>query len=183
MDWTLLFARMQRAARLDPTLYDEVEHDESALSQAVLVVVIAAVASALASLPDSAERGSRHLGIIPEVVSMLINWGVWSYLTFVLGTRFFGGRATPGELFRSLGFAMSPGALSILGFIPCLGGLVRAAVLVWVLLAGVLAVREALDCDNAAALGTVIASGVAMLVVFFVQLALSGALGLTVRLL
>src|SRR5436305_865232 len=113
---------MKRAARLDPTLYNEVEHDESALLQAAIVVVIAAVAAGLGTALNLFEHGPRHLGLISEIITQLLNWVIWSYVTYFVGTRFFGGTATPGEMLRTLGFAMSPGVLNILGFIPCLGG-------------------------------------------------------------
>jgi hypothetical protein len=178
-----LIARMRRAALLDPSLYDEVEHDQSAMPEAVLVVVIAAVAAGLGTALNPLEEGPRHFGFVSEIVTMLINWVLWSYVTYFVGTRFFGGTATPGELLRTLGFAMSPGVLNVLGFLPCLGGLVRFAVFVWMLVAGVVAVREALDCDNGRALGTVVVGWVVMLLVFFAQLVLFAALGLTFRML
>lgn len=178
-----LIARMRRAALLDPALYNEVEHDRSALTQALLVVVIAAVAAGLGTALNPFERGPRLLGLVSEIVTMLVNWVLWSYVTYFVGTRFFGGTATPGEMLRTLGFAMSPGVLNVLGFVPLLGGLVRLAVFIWVLVAGVVAVREALDCDNARALGTVVVGWVVMLLVFFAQLVLFAALGLTFRML
>jgi len=44
-----------------------------------------------------------------------------------------------------LGFANSPGLLSIFGLIPVLGGLVKLVVPIWILVAWVIAVRQALD--------------------------------------
>ncbi|HLH24484.1 MAG TPA: YIP1 family protein [Chloroflexota bacterium] len=178
-----LVERMRRAALLDATLYDEVEHDQSALPEAVLVVVIAAVASLLGNLLNVFEQGPRHVGLVSEIASMLANWVVWSYVTYFVGTRLFGGTATPGEMLRALGFAMSPGALNILGAVPCVGGLIRVAVLIWILVAGVVAVRAAQDCTNADALGTVVVGGMVMLGLFVLQLLVLGALGVTVRLL
>jgi hypothetical protein len=178
-----LLERMRRAALLDRSLYNEVEHDESATTEALLVVVIAAVATGLGTALNPFEQGPRHFGLVSEILTMLVNWVLWSYVTYFVGTRFFAGTATPGEMLRTLGFAMSPGALNVLGFIPCLGGLIRLAVFIWMLVAGVVAVREALDCDNARALGTVVVGWVVMLLVFFAQLVLFGALGLTFRML
>jgi hypothetical protein len=183
IDGPSLIARMRRAALLDPALYHEVEHDDAATPQAVLIVVIAALASLLGNVLNVFEPQPRHIGWVSEIVSMLVNWVVWSYVTYFVGTRFFHGTATPGELLRALGFAMSPGAFNILGAVPCLGGIIRFAVLIWMLVAGVVAVREALDCDNAGALGIVAVGSAVMLVLFFLQLVLLGPLGVTLRLL
>jgi hypothetical protein len=174
---------MRRAGRLDAALYDEVARDEAALPEAALIVVIAAVASVLGNVLNVFESGPRHTGLITEIVSMLVNWVVWSYLTYFVGTRFFHGTATPPELLRALGFAMSPGALSVLGFLPCLGGPIRLAAAIWIVVAGVIAVRQALHLDNGNALGTVAVSSGVMLVLFFLQLVLLGPHGGIVRLL
>jgi hypothetical protein len=183
LDARRLALRMRRAARLDAALYQEAARDEALLPEAVLVVVIAAVASALGNLLNVFEDGPRHLGLLSEIVSMLVNWAVWSGLTYFVGTRFFHATATPGQLLRALGFAMSPGALNVLGFLPCLGGPIRFAVLFWIVAAGVIAVREALDCDNERALGIVAVSGGLMLALFFLQLVLLGPRGGVIRLL
>ena len=45
----MLVNRMIRAARLDTSLYEEVEHDQSATSQAMQVVLIVALASGIGS--------------------------------------------------------------------------------------------------------------------------------------
>ena len=50
-----------------------------------------------------------------------------------------------GELARTIGFAQTPGLLRVLRFIPILGNFARAASDVWVLVATVVAVRQALD--------------------------------------
>ena len=183
LDGRILVEKMRRAARLDAALYDEVARDETALPEAALVVLIAAVASVLGNALNVFEAGPRHSGLITEIVSMLVNWVAWAYLTYFIGTRFFHGSATPPELLRALGFAMAPGALTVLGFLPCLGGPIRLAAAIWIVVAGVIAVREALHVDNANALGTVVASSGVMLVLFFLQLVLFGPHGGIVRLL
>ena len=51
--------RLVAAIRLDPTVYEEVEHDEEAMGQAFWIVVLAALAQGLALLNPAAvlERG------------------------------------------------------------------------------------------------------------------------------
>ena len=54
-------------------------------------------------------------------------------------------RADHGELLRTLGFASAPGLLRILGFIPAFSGIVFFGASIWMLIAMVVAVRQALD--------------------------------------
>ena len=65
-----------------------------------------------------------------------------------------GGTATWGELLRTIGFAQTPGVLQVLGIIPVLGGLIRFAVAIWVLIAGIIAIRQALDVGTGKAILT-----------------------------
>jgi hypothetical protein len=177
----MLIERMRRAALLDPTLYNEVEHDEEAITQAILVVVIAAVASGLGTLLGSFGGGPGVVGLASEVLTMLLNWAIWSYVTYWVGTRIFGGTATPGEMLRTLGFALSPAVLNVLGFLLCVGFLIRLGVFAWVLVAGVVAVREALDFDTQRAVGTVVVGWGVMVVIFVVQFILFASLGWSFR--
>ena len=183
MQMDLLVQRMIQAARLDPALYNEVEHDDQALTEAATVVVIAAVASGLGTFLGSLGHGPGLGGFASEILTTLLNWAIWSYVTFFVGTRFFGGTATFGEMLRTLGYAMSPGALNVLGFLPCVGFVVRLVVLVWMLVAGVVAVREALDFDTQHAIYTVLLGWVAMVAIFVAQFLVFALLGLPFRML
>ena len=58
-------------------------------------------------------------------------------------------KADLGQLLRTTGFAASPGIFYILGIIPFLGRVVSFAVSIWQLIAMVIAVRAALDYQNA----------------------------------
>ncbi|MEO5740731.1 MAG: hypothetical protein ABIS29_09075, partial [Vicinamibacterales bacterium] len=50
-----------------------------------------------------------------------------------------------GELLRTIGFAASPGILRILGVVPVIGGTIYVISTVWMLVAMVIAIRQALD--------------------------------------
>ncbi|MCC7369380.1 MAG: YIP1 family protein [Chloroflexi bacterium] len=169
-----LFTRMQRAAMLDRTLYDEVEHDLSATNQAATVVVMVAVANGIAGLLSvmfaAALGGSRGLlfSVFMVLIGMVMNvvgWIVWSYLTYWIGTTVFKGTATPGELLRTLGFASTPALLGIASFIPCLGALAALAGTIWMIVAGVVAVRQALDVDTGQAVITVILAAIPLIMI------------------
>jgi hypothetical protein len=128
--------RMIRAAKLEVPLYEEVEADISATNQALMVVVLVAVASGIGQALGAAIAGNSAAivgRLIGGVLNGLIGWAVWSYVVYFVGTRFFGGKATYGELLRTLGFAESPSVLMIFSFVPVLGGILALAVGIWTL--------------------------------------------------
>lgn len=151
-----LVTRMKGAAMLDVHTYEEVEADSSATSQAAIVVAIVAVASAIGGL------GEGGPGIIGGLISAVVGWLLWAGITYLIGDKVLGGTATWGELLRTIGFAQSPGVLYILGIIPLLGGLIRFAVAIWILIAGVIAIRQALDFGTGKAVLTAVLGWLAM---------------------
>jgi hypothetical protein len=140
--------RMIRAAKLDITLYREVEADKTAMQQAMLVVILSSVAAGI-GLINKVGIGGLLLG----TVTALLGWYVWAFLTYYIGTRFLPEpqtKADLGELLRTIGFASAPGMIRILGIIPGLTNLVFFAASVWMLVAMVIAVKEALDYESTA---------------------------------
>jgi hypothetical protein len=165
----MLFERMMRAARLDSNLYEEVEADLNATSQAATVVGIVALCSGLGSaisLAMGGQGGTAVLAFIGGIVMAFVGWIAWSYITYWVGTSMFKGVATPGELLRTIGFAQTPGVFSILSFIPILGGLVGLVVFVWMIIAGVIALRQALDISTGQAVITAIIGFIPMLLLY-----------------
>ena len=155
-----LVERMQGAAMLNVATYEEVEHDQTATGQAATVVAIAAVAQAIGSV----RAGGG--GVIGALLGQLIGWAIWAGLTYLVGTKLFGGTADWGELLRTLGFSQAPGVFYVLGFVPGLGGLIRLVVGIWILVAGVIAVRQALDVTTGKAIATVAVSVLIIMIPF-----------------
>ena len=147
--------RIFRAAKLDVTLYEEVEADKGALGQSMGVVVLSSVAAGLASI-STAGFG----GILVGTITALIGWYVWAYITYFIGTKLLAEpqtKADPGELLRTIGFSSSPGLIRLLGIIPGLRWIVFLIGGIWMLVAMVIAVRQALDYNSTArALGVCI---------------------------
>jgi len=157
--------RMIRAARLDPQVYEEVEHDRSATGQAMLVVVLGVIAGGIGALSVGIE------GLILGIIFLLIGWAVYAYVAYWVGTNIFKGPETSadwGELLRTLGFASSPRVLLFLGIIPVVGVLIWPVVFVWWVIATVIAVRQALDFDTWRAIATAVVSLLPTLVVLSV---------------
>ena len=141
--------RMIAAAAFDNTAYEEVEHDVHATGQAAAVVALAAIASAI---------GSWHSGVVGALLGQLIGWAVWAGVTYGVGVGLFGGKATWGELLRTLGFAQAPALLRVFGIIPLLGWIVKVIVAFWLLGTAFVAIRQALDVSNAKAFATAFVS-------------------------
>ena len=168
----MLVNRMIRAAMLDTSLYEEVEHDSSATSQAMQVVLIVALASGIGSAlwklltlnPIDAVTG-----LVGGILAAVLGWLAWALVTYIIGAKVFGGTATYGEMLRTLGFAQSPNVLliftGILGGVPLFGGLLRLALLIWVLLAGLIAIRQALDVGTGKAVLTAIIGWIVMAII------------------
>ena len=138
--------RMVRAAKLDVNLYEEVEADREAPGQAVGVVGLSSIAAGIGSI----ERTGIS-GILIGTVFALIGWYVWAYLTYIIGTKLLPEPQTSadyGELLRTIGFSSSPGLIRVLGIIPGVAGTVFLVAAIWMLIAMVIAVRQALDYQS-----------------------------------
>lgn len=138
--------RIIRAAKLDVHLYEEVEADTGAMGQAMGVVVLSSIAAGVGSITIGGVGG-----ILIGTITALIGWCVWAYLTYFIGTKFFPEPQTEadfGQLLRTIGFSSSPGLIRVLGIIPGLGGIVFFAASIWMLVAMVIAVRQALDYQS-----------------------------------
>lgn len=135
--------RIIRSAKLDVHLYEEVETDTGAMGQAIGIVVLSSIAAGIATI---AKVGL--VGIFIGTIGALISWLVWAYLIYLIGTKILPEpqtRANPGELLRTIGFSTSPGLIRVLGIIPWLTGLVFLIASIWMLVAMVVAVKQALD--------------------------------------
>jgi len=174
--------RMVRAARLDVSLYEEVEKDAAATNQAILVVVITSICSGIGTaIGEHLRIGPSGLifGLGVGIVSALVGWLIWSFITYFIGTRIFKGpqtEATYGQLLRCIGFSDSPRALAILSFIPVLGGIVAFVAMIWSLVAMVIAVRQALDFTTGRAVATCIVGFIALVVISAIVGGLAGGL-------
>jgi len=138
--------RIIRAAKLDVNLYEEVEADKGAMVQAMGVVVISSIAAGIGV------TGIGGLGgILMGTITALIGWYVWAYLTYFIGTKILPEpqtKADHGELLRTIGFSSSPGLIRVFGIIPGLGKVVFLVASIWMLVAMVIAVRQALDYNS-----------------------------------
>ncbi len=153
------------AAMLQVPIYEEVEADTDATVQAAIVVGVVAVATAIGNWRLG------PMGLVSGILSAYVGWAVWSAVTYYVGT-WLGGKATWGEMLRTIGFAQAPGVLMAIGIIPFLGGLVKLVVAIWMLVACIIAIRQALDFDNQT--GKAVLTAVIGLVLYIIAAAIIG---------
>ena len=168
--------RMIRASRLDVHIFEEVEADTSATRQALSVVVLVALATGIASL------GTTGLGgLLVGVVISIAGWTIWAWIVYLIGTKIIPSHATHadwGQLARTLGFAQSPGIFRVLGLVPVVGNIIFAVASIWMLVAMVVAVRQALDYTSTwRAIAVVLLGFIPYLLLMYMAFALLGALG------
>ena len=145
---TSFVVRLIGAAALDRAIYEEVEADRGATGQALVVVLASSVAAGIGLSPD--DRQTLSSVVFFSTVALL-TWAAWAVLTFEIGTRVLpepGTRSDVGELLRTIGFAATPGVLRLLGVLPGVTIPVFAATTVWMLIAMIVAVRQALDYQS-----------------------------------
>jgi hypothetical protein len=86
--------------------------------------------------------------VLIGTIGALIGWYIWAYLTYFIGTKILSEpqtSATHSELMRTIGFSSSPGIIRVFGIVPGLTEIVSFGAAVWMFVAMVIAVRQALD--------------------------------------
>ena len=168
-----LTERMIGAAMLNVATYEEVEADNDATPQAMVVVVLSSLAAGVGGLSLGGVKG-----LLAGLIGSLIGWAVWAAVIFVVGTKLLPEpqtRSDIGELLRTIGFAQSPGVLRILGIIPLFGWMISIAASLWMLVTTVIAVRQALDYKSTGrAVAVCLIGFVAYMVIAFIMASVFG---------
>ena len=169
---TSFLNRIYRAIKIDPDLYEEVEHDKSATFQAASVVVLSSLAAGI---------GAIHLGATNFLLGPLLSlasWYFWAFLIYIVGTKLFPDKQTKsnhGELLRTIGFSSAPGLLRVFGFTPDLMSITFIGAGIWMLIAMIIAVRQALDYESTwRAIGVVVIGFLVQAIVLIMLLRIFG---------
>ncbi len=171
----MLVQRVIGVLKLDVNTYEEIEADESATSQAAMVVAIVAIIGGLVSGGFAALGGGDFLpSFLQQLIGAFVGWFIWAGVTYFVGTSLFGGKSDMGQMLRVLGFAQAPGILAI---IPVCGAFVGW---IWSLVCAFIAIRQGLDLDNGKAAMTAGVAFIAVIIASFVITAILAAIGLTV---
>ena len=165
--------RIIRACKLDISLYEEVEADKSATFQAALVVVLSSLAAGVGAL----SLGASNFLMAP--ILSLISWYVWAYLIYFIGAKLFpepNTKADHGQLLRTIGFSSAPGLIRVFGFTPDLMSITFIGAGIWMLVAMVIAVRQALDYESTwRAIGVVVIGFLVQAIVLILLLRIFGS--------
>lgn len=138
--------RMIGAMKADVKTFQEIEADPTAIGQAVTVIVLAALASWIGHIWSMGIMG----GIV-MLVANLCRYALWALLVVLIGTKVMPEPATKADFnegFRVIGFTAAPGIFNIFSGIFLIGWIVSFAIWAWMVVIGVIAVREVLDYSN-----------------------------------
>lgn len=186
-----MLQRILGVFKLSKATFEEIEGDQSATTQAAIVVVLVALIGGIGaaigavmlnrSMPGLMEGLSQSgiegldASLIPQmspvgafinaVVGSLLSWLVWAALTYFIGSKLFGASTDMGEMLRVIGFAQALRLLSGLSFIPCLGGVLSLVGWVWALAASFVGIREGLDLDTGKTVITIVLAFIAAFLV------------------
>jgi hypothetical protein len=170
--------RMVGVMKADVKTFQEIEADPSAIGQALTVIVIAGVATLIGNIFRAGVFG----GVLQLVVS-LVGYAIWSLAIVLIGTKLMPEPTTKADFsegFRVIGFTAAPGIFNVLAIVPFLGVLISFVIAVWMLVIGVIAVREVLDYSSTGR--AIIVCLIAMVAMWIVNLVILGPLLLTAAL-
>ena len=140
---SLFLNRLIRAAMLDTRLYEEVIADTGTMFQAMIAVFIYSAASAYGGFGRAGVAGINF-----GMITTLIGWYIWAFSTYFVGVRLLPEAETNVNrkaVLRAMGFASSPGLIRLLGLIPNLAGTTILVASIWMLMAAVVAIKQAMN--------------------------------------
>jgi hypothetical protein len=144
------FRRFIGVLMLDAGAFEDVEHDDSAAMQSVAVVIAACLCGGLAAMGLGI---SGIAGLAAGAVIVLGAWLTWVATIAALGTITLPEpqtRSSLPELLRTLGFAAAPAVFLVFAAMRAAAPFVVALVVLWMIAAAVLGLRQALDYRSTA---------------------------------
>jgi hypothetical protein len=124
LDFAILADRLQRLARLDTSVFEEVRHDPAATVPAFFVLAASTLLAGLGGwlwwiIQDFGDTGKVFVQsvILGSVFSVAL-WIVWLLVAWVILSQLFREEADWQQMLRTMGMAAAPLALSIALFIP-----------------------------------------------------------------
>ena len=156
-----MILRAIKAALLNRSTFREVGQEPGAVLYSLGTVMLAGIAIGLGLMgvvtegaQDPADLGKladRLLGGWMALIATIVGWILWSGVIYLLGTIFLGGSAGYRQIVRALGISYGPGVLLVMYQLPVVGPVATSIGLLWVLVAGVVAVHEVQQVDWAGA--------------------------------
>ena len=143
---SLFLNRLFRAAKLDASLYEEVIADTKTMFQAMMAVFIYSAASAYGGFGRAGVAGINF-----GMLTTLIGWYIWAFSTYFVGVKFLPEAETKENrkaVLRAMGFASAPGLIRLLGLIPGITGATLLIASVWMFVAAVVAIKQAMNYNS-----------------------------------
>jgi len=143
---SLFLNRLFRAAKLDAGLYEEVIADPKTMFQAMMAVFVYSAASAYGGFGRAGTAGINF-----GMITTLIGWYIWAFSTYFIGVKLLPEAETNTDrkaVLRAMGFASSPGLIRMLGLIPGFTGVTLLIASVWVFVATVVAIKQAMNYQS-----------------------------------
>ena len=185
-----MIQRMIGAALFNRHTYEEIEADQGALGQAIGVVLLVTLCGIIGGVIGGLLVGEAIglgilLGIIEGFVFGVVRWAIWVSVMYLVGGKMLrtgDTETTWSEVGRVVGFAYTPGVLSLFRFVPAIGWLFSLVGFVWQVSAVIVAVRQAMDFQSTGrAIGVVLLSAVIaiipLIIVGIIQLLIFGGPG------
>ena len=177
-----MLLRMIGVLRLRSMTYEDIEHDKSAIWQALIIVVLVSAATVVGELLLG-EDTVVWWAIVRGVIRGVASWAAWALCAWAVGEIAFDVVDTDadwGQLARTTGYAQTPGILNVLIFIPAVAGFVYFVTFVWTFACMVVAVRQSLDYKSTLrAVFVILLAFIPVVVLNFIVLGLTGGLDLT----
>lgn len=166
--------RVVGALKLDANTFEDIERDPNAMGQAIGIIAMAALAGNLYQV--------WRFGVVSMLIavcSSLVGYLLWSVLVWLVGTKVMPDPATKAdfpETFRTVAFAAAPGLIGVVSIIPFIGRglglLLTPIIMIWSLIAMVVAVRQVLDYSDTFKAVIVVLIGFAVYLVFWFMVAM-----------
>jgi hypothetical protein len=147
---TLFFRRFLGALSLDAGAFEDIEASRNADMQAMAVLLAACAAGGIGAIGLGVTGAA---GFVVSALLVLGAWLVWAGLIATLGTTAMADvdtRSDVHELLRVLGYAAAPGVFLAFAAMRAVAPLMVLLVIVWMIAAAVLGVRQALDFRSTA---------------------------------
>ncbi|HQW50496.1 MAG TPA: hypothetical protein PL082_00455 [Tepidiformaceae bacterium] len=154
MDPNAIINRLIRLAKLDTSVFDEVRDDPAELIPALIIAGVSALLAGLGGFlfwqvnfdfePDNLFINTFVMGGI----FMAALYGVWVLLTYVVLVQIYKASADLTSLFRTMGYAAAPLALSVLMFIPVLYPVFAILPLVLLFVMSIYAAQAVTNADS-----------------------------------
>jgi hypothetical protein len=170
MDPNAILNRIGRLARLDTSVFDEVKDDQNETLPAVIIAVLSAFLAGLGAwlywvvVIDYSEDAFVRVFLLGSVFLVLM-YAAAVLITYVVLVQIFKAAAEPAALFRTMGYAALPLALSVLMFIPGIYPVFALAPIALLLVMTIYAVRAT---TNAQPEQVVMAAAAGMVVMILV---------------